>query len=137
LNLERKAPVKIRFANPVVFVKDSEISKRFYAEVIGLKIVEDAKVFILFEDHFSIHQARELDRTIFGKAEESACQLQGKDNLLLYFESDDIEGMFSRLKDHVHLIHPVQQQAWGQKVFRFYDPDHHIVEIGEPMVYQF
>jgi hypothetical protein len=34
----------------------------------------------------------------------------------------------------VELIHPILQQAWGQRVFRFYDPDRHIVEIGEPMV---
>jgi len=45
----------IRFANPVVFVKDIEVSKKFYTELIGLKIVEDANVFVLFEDHFSLH----------------------------------------------------------------------------------
>lgn len=32
----------------------------------------------------------------------------------------------------VELIHPIERQAWGQKVFRFYDPDGHIVEVGEP-----
>jgi catechol 2,3-dioxygenase-like lactoylglutathione lyase family enzyme len=129
--------VKIRFANPVVFVKDIETSKKFYAELIGLKIIQDAKVFILFEDHFSIHQARELVNTIFGSDRESALQLQGSNNLLLYFESDDLEAMFTKLKDQVELIHPIQQQAWGQKVFRFYDPDAHLVEIGEPLVYKF
>lgn len=129
--------VNIRFANPVVFVKDIEVSKRFYTEQVGLKIVEDAGVFVLFEDHFSLHQARELVHTILGNEPEVVSQLQGGMNLLLYFESDDLEAMFARLKDHVHLIHPIRQQAWGQKVFRFYDPDGHIVEIGEPSVYTF
>ena len=129
--------VNIRFANPVVFVKDIEVSKRFYTEQVGLKIVEDAGVFVLFEDHFSLHQARELVHTIFGNEPEVVSQLQGSMNLLLYFESDDLEAMFTRLKDHVRLIHPIRQQAWGQKVFRFYDPDGHIVEIGEPSVYTF
>jgi catechol 2,3-dioxygenase-like lactoylglutathione lyase family enzyme len=129
--------VKIRFANPVVFVKEIETSKRFYTEIVGLTIIQDAKVFILFEDHFSIHQARELVNTIFGEDQESALELQGRENLLLYFESDNLEGIFERIKDRVSLIHPIEQQAWGQKVFRFYDPDRHIVEIGEPMVYQF
>ena len=129
--------VIIRFANPVVFVKDIETSKKFYEELIGLKIVQDANVFILFQDHFSIHQAREVVSTIFGADKEGTLQFQGRNNLLLYFESDDLEGMFSKLKDHVELIHPIQEQAWGQRVFRFYDPDGHLVEIGEPQVYQF
>jgi hypothetical protein len=27
----------------------------------------------------------------------------------------------------------LREQPWGQRVFRVYDPDGHIVEIGEPM----
>jgi catechol 2,3-dioxygenase-like lactoylglutathione lyase family enzyme len=129
--------VKIRFANPVVFVKDVQTSKRFYTEVLGLKIVQDAEVFILFEDHFSIHQADQLAFTIFGAGKGSSGELQGRDNLLLYFESPDLEGAFARVNEMAVLIHPIQRQAWGQKVFRFYDPDRHIIEIGEPMVHQF
>jgi hypothetical protein len=30
-------------------------------------------------------------------------------------------------------VHPVVEQPWGQRVFRVYDPDGHVVEIGEPM----
>jgi catechol 2,3-dioxygenase-like lactoylglutathione lyase family enzyme len=128
---------KIRFANPVVFVKDIQVSKEFYRDVVGLKIVQDADVFILFEDHFSIHQARELVQTVFGSQNEDVNQPQGRNNLLLYFESDRLEDLFDRLSGQVRLIHPITAQAWGQKVFRFYDPDGHIVEFGEPMVFTF
>ncbi|WP_424540407.1 hypothetical protein [Sinorhizobium medicae] len=27
---------------------------------------------------------------------------------------------------------PIERQAWGQRVFRFYDPDEHAIEVGEP-----
>ena len=128
---------KIRFAHPVIFVKEIEISKSFYTDVIGLKVIQDAGVFVLFEDHFSIHLAQELIETIFGYANAAAQALQGRENLLLYFESDDIEQAFSRIEEQVNLIHPIEKQAWGQRVFRFYDPDRHIVEIGEPSVFQF
>ena len=30
-------------------------------------------------------------------------------------------------------IHPVREQPWRQKVVRFYDPDGHMVEVGESM----
>ena len=30
-------------------------------------------------------------------------------------------------------IHGIKEQPWGQRVIRFYDPDMHIVEVGESM----
>jgi hypothetical protein len=33
----------------------------------------------------------------------------------------------------VWAVHPLREHPWGQCVFRVYDPDGHIVEIGEPM----
>ena len=30
-------------------------------------------------------------------------------------------------------VHDMIEQPWGQRVFRIYDPDKHMVEIGEPM----
>jgi len=125
--------MKIQFLHPVAFVRDIEVSKRFYADLLGLKIIEDHNVFVLFEMHFSIHQAQALHKTIFGKESDDALQPQGKNNVLFYFESDDLEGIFSRISNSVDLIHPIIRQHWGQRVFRFRDPDGHIIEIGEPM----
>ncbi len=124
--------MKIQFLHPVVFVKDIELSKRFYTNILGLKIIEEHAVFILFEMHFSIHQAKALTETIYGSAPDSS-ELQGKGNILLYFEVDDIESFFSQIEDNIDLIHPIVRQYWGQRVFRLHDPDGHIIEIGEPM----
>ena len=55
-------------------------------------------------------------------------------NVLFYFEDDDIDACFARIKDRVALIHPIVRQSWGQRVFRFHDPDGHAIEIGEPML---
>ena len=30
-------------------------------------------------------------------------------------------------------VHPVIEHSWGQRVVRFYDPDKHIIEVGENM----
>jgi catechol 2,3-dioxygenase-like lactoylglutathione lyase family enzyme len=122
---------KIQFINPIIFVKEIEESTKFYSKVLGLTIVEDAGPFVLFEGHFSIHQAREIIATTFGEHHTQSLELQGHDNLLLYFETEDIVGMFASIKDRINLIHPIKTMPWGQKVFRFYDPDRHIIEIGE------
>jgi hypothetical protein len=46
----------------------------------------------------------------------------------------DIETVVARLVDaDVPVVHPLREQPWGQHVIRFYDPDGHVVEIGEPM----
>ncbi len=31
-------------------------------------------------------------------------------------------------------IHPLKEHRWGQRVVRFYDPDGHIVEVGEELL---
>lgn len=31
----------------------------------------------------------------------------------------------------MNLVHPVYEHRWGQRVVRMYDPDHHIIEVGE------
>jgi uncharacterized glyoxalase superfamily protein PhnB len=53
--------------------------------------------------------------------------------LLLYFETNQLDAAFARLKNKVRLVHPIERQSWGQRVFRFYDPDGHVIEIGEPL----
>ena len=36
-------------------------------------------------------------------------------------------------KENIRFIHYINKQEWGQKVLRCYDPDMHIIEIGEPL----
>lgn len=34
-------------------------------------------------------------------------------------------------KHDIEYVHPVIEHSWGQRVVRFYDPDKHIIEVGE------
>ena len=48
--------------------------------------------------------------------------------------SDDVEGVMQRFGEAgVEFVHPLREQPWGQRVVRIYDPDRHIIEVGEPM----
>ena len=121
----------MRFVNPIPFVRDIDRSKEFYRTTLGLQILEDFGNFVLFETGFAIHDGTSLEQTIWRQSlvtEES----YGRRNLLLYFEHEDVDAAFESIAPHVELIHPVERQAWGQRVFRFYDPDRHAIEIGEP-----
>ena len=50
----------------------------------------------------------------------------------LYFEEDNFDIFTDKLKKcAVEYVHPVKEHSWGQRVVRFYDPDKHIIEVGE------
>lgn len=121
------------FVNTIVFVKDLEKSKAFYSKVLMQNILNDFNTIVFLENHLVLHQAQSIIHTVFKQESKEALLDQGKRNLLIYFESDDIEGMLARVSEAgAQIIHGVERQAWGQNVFRFFDPDGHIVEIGEP-----
>lgn len=121
----------MRFVNPIPFVQDIGRSREFYRDRLGLRVLDDFGNFVLFESGFAIHEGRSLERTIW-RTEHPAGEPYGRNNLLLYFEHDDVDAAFESIAPHVEMIHMVEQQAWGQRVFRFYDPDGHVVEVGEP-----
>jgi catechol 2,3-dioxygenase-like lactoylglutathione lyase family enzyme len=121
----------MRFINPIPFVRDIVRSREFYEKRLGLKVLEDFGSFVLFDTGFAIHDGAALEQTVWGQA---SClgEPYGRRNLLLYFGHDDVDAAFETIAPYVELIHPVERQAWGQRVFCFYDPDRHAVEVGEP-----
>jgi catechol 2,3-dioxygenase-like lactoylglutathione lyase family enzyme len=123
----------MRFVNPIPFVRDIDRSRAFYREVMQLEIRADHGNFVLFEGGFAIHEGQSLEKTIWKQNDDDTPAAYGCRNLLLSFETDDLDAEFARIAPQVELIHPVETQAWGQKVFRFTDPDGHAVEVGEPL----
>ena len=126
----------VKFINPIPFVADLARAKAFYCDVLGLKILQDHGNFVQFDDGFALHEGMSLYRTVYGEDAETEdaenTQSYGRGNLVLYFEDDELDATFDRICDRLNMIHDIQQQEWGQRVFRFYDPDGHIVEVGEP-----
>jgi predicted enzyme related to lactoylglutathione lyase len=123
----------IKFVNTIIFVRDIQKSKQFYSQVFGLNIIEDHGTIVIFDNHFVIHNAASLINTIYKRPHIFSRFKQGHKNLVLYFECDQLEAIYEQIKkEKVKIIHDIEEQTWGQKVFRFYDFDRHIVEIGEP-----
>ncbi|WP_421725830.1 VOC family protein [Bauldia sp.] len=123
----------MRFVNPIPFVRDITVSKAFYRDILGLTVTVEHDNFVQFQGNFAIHDGTALAQMVWEGSGGEAPDTYGLRNLLLYFEDDDIDARFDALKDQVELIHGLERQAWGQRVFRFYDPDGHAIEIGEPM----
>lgn len=120
------------FYNTIVFTDDLKKSRDFYCNVLGLSIETEYETIIFFENHFVLHSRESILNTVYKKP-APACKQVGSDNILIYLETDDIWDSYDTvLKSGAVIIHAPEKQEWGQTVFRFHDPDGHMVEIGEP-----
>ena len=124
--------LKPTFHSVVLLVEDIERSKRFYGAVLGQKVVMDFGRNVGFEGGLAIWERDYALNLIFqGKAQGVKA---GGNNLEVYFESGDVDALYKRLTgEGVKVIHSIVEQPWGQRVFRVYDPDNHIVEFAESM----
>jgi len=121
--------MSLHFKTPIYLVRDIEISKVFYEKTIGAAILQDFGSFVVFEGNFAIHSADVLYEYI--DKQYTGGRL-GADNIELYFASSDLAALQEKLiKENVTFIHPIRECPWGEKVLRIYDPDGHIVEIGD------
>ncbi len=123
---------RMKFICPLIVVDDINASRRFYENVLNQKVKHDFGENIAFEGGFSIH----LKSHFFELLDLSPDKITKKsNNSELYFEEDDLDTIIEKLKedDSVEFIHGIKEQPWGQRVIRFYDPDMHIIEVGESM----
>ncbi len=125
--------MNIKFRSSVIFVQDVEASRRFYQGLLGQEVAMDHGPNVGFVGGFAIWQVEHACQVMFGRSPRQTGQL-GSENLELYFESDELDAVWERLLEaETPLAHSLREQPWGQRVFRVYDPDGHIVELGEPM----
>ena len=57
----------------------------------------------------------------------------GANNSEIYFETKDLDDLYERLAGKVRVIHSIREHPWGQRAFRVYDPDNHVIEFAESM----
>lgn len=122
----------MKFICPLLVVKDMDCSKRFYQDVLHAKVTVDLGANVTIEDAFAL-QTEESWLSFTGLAPDKVktCPNQTE----LYFEEPDYDGFLHRLESmtEIQYLHAPEEMPWGQRVVRFYDPDDHIIEVGEPM----
>ena len=117
----------MKFMNPLLAVSDMERSVSFYKTVLGLDKIEDFGANVTLTGGVALQTQETWAQFI----ETDALTWNGKVSEL-YFEEDDFDTFAERLRGQdIRYVHPVKEHAWGQRVVRFYDPDGHIIEVGE------
>lgn len=122
----------MRFICPLVVVNNMEVSRNFYEKILNQKVQYDFGENVSFEGGFAIHLKSHFSDLIGVNRNDI---IQKSNNSELYFEEEDLDSFLQKLKaiDSIEYVHELKEQPWGQRVIRFYDPDKHIIEVGEPM----
>lgn len=123
----------MKFLSPMIVVSNMENSKRFYHEVLDLQVIADFGENVTLTGGLALQTQNSWLNFIHRDANEL---IFGGNVGELYFEEDDFDGFIEKINGIQDLIyvHPVKEHSWGQRVVRFYDPDKHIIEVGENMI---
>ena len=119
--------LKMKLKNPILIVTDIDKTVEFYKKVLGLHVIMDFGANKTLTGGLSL-QTVETYRDFIDMSDISF----GGNNFEVYFEGDDFDKFVNRLEEcDIEYVHPVKEHSWGQRVVRFYDPDKHIIEVGE------
>ncbi len=119
----------MKYNCPVLVVTDMDKTVEFYEKVLGLRVTTDFGANKTLTGGLAL-QTIETYKDFIGTNHISF----GGNSFEVYFEEEDFDQFAEKLKEcAVEYVHPVKEHRWGQRVVRFYDPDKHIIEVGENM----
>ncbi len=88
------------------YVTDIEAARRFYVDVLGLKVERSHPVFVQFNNHFAI---------------ASDASLSGTREPEVYWLVDNAEAAYEEFSHKAEIMHPLNAMPFG-KVFGIKDP---------------
>ena len=118
-----------KYTSTLVAVSDMKKSKQFYHDVLGMKVVADFGANVTLDGGL-VMQTMDTWKSFIRTDKVLLPNNAGE----LYFEEEDLDAFLENLKQFdICYVHPLFEHHWGQRVVRFYDPDRHIIEVGEKL----
>ena len=119
----------MKFKSTLLAVEDMEKSISFYKTVLGLHVTMDFGANVTLTGGLCLQTTDSWAGFINRDKGNINCRSHACE---VYFEEDDFDAFAKKIeKLNLEYLHPVKEHAWGQRVVRFYDPDGHIIEVGE------
>lgn len=122
----------MQYQGCLLVVKNAQQSKTFYQDLFGCTVNFELEDYVVFEGNLMLQQ----EDTWLGFIKRPASDLAYKHHTTeIYFGVDDLDGFMKRLIENYRdqIVNPVTEYEWGQRSMRFYDPDGHLIEVGENM----
>lgn len=120
----------MKYHATLIAVRDMPRAIRFYREVLGLSVEQDFGANVTLTGGIALQTRGTWAEFLHKSPEEITLPHHAGE---LYFEEDDFDGFLQHLArcGEIRYVHPPREHAWGQRVVRFFDPDGHIIEVGE------
>ena len=119
----------MKLKNPLLVVTDIDKSVEFYKNVLGLHKIMDFGAIVTLTGGLCLQSKESFKEFIDNKN-----IIFGSNSFEVYFEEDDFDSFAQKLETlDIKYVHGIKEHSWGQRVVRFYDPDMHIIEVGENM----
>ena len=122
----------MRLKNILLVVDDIEKSIAFYKELFGLLVLKRFDGNVILTEGLVL-QERQLWEEFVDKE-----VVPGGNAMELYFEDNDLDAFAEKLDSspyEIQYVNRLMEHDWGQRVIRFYDPDMHLIEVGESLEY--
>ena len=122
----------MKLKNILFVVNDIEMSKTFYKELFGLAVLSDFGENVVLTEGLVLQEKNLWKKFINKKV------VSGGNDAELYFEENNIDGFLEKLEKSnypIEYLNRCIEHDWGQRVIRLYDPDKHIIEVGESLEY--
>ena len=117
----------MKFMGSLIAVTDLDKSRTFYRDILGLTVTTDHGPSVTFNGCVVLHTMDswvDMIKSKYVMFDNRASEM--------YFETEDFDGLTARLGAFgIEYVHRPILLPWGQRVVRFYDPDRHIIEVGE------
>ena len=120
----------MKYNGAVLSVADINASRKFYEDLFGLELYQNYGINISFTCGLSLQQ--EFDWLVHLPKDDIK---KKPNNMELCFEEEQFDDFLSKLRGYPEIVYAgdVVEHSWGQRVVRFYDPDGHLIEVGERM----
>ena len=122
----------MRLKNFLIVVNDIEHSKKFYHDLFGLEVLVDFGGNVILTERLVL-QERKIWNHLIEQESKS-----GNADAELYFEENNMDLFLKKLEEYeepIQYLNHLKEHDWGQRVVRFYDPDGHVIEVGESLEY--
>jgi lactoylglutathione lyase len=120
----------MQYKATMLVVQDIEKTKAFYTGLLGLEVTGDLGANVSFSGGLAAQT--EASWAQFTGTDPSRFQYGGHD-MELYFETKDFDSFSAKAREAGVEIVSESIMPYGQKVLRLYDPDKHVIEVGEDM----
>jgi len=127
--------MELKNCAPVLFVRDAKKARDFYTDVLKMTVVADfGEMNFIFKEGFALWQIDETNMIPQKLGADNIYNVNAVSRFELCFETEDLDKVYDALKAAgVKFLHEINTELWGQRNLRFYDPDGHLLEVGEAM----